>query len=201
MSKSLLLFGVLLLGIMVIVLLSQAGVQKAQLEILRLQADQLQQQNNTLVARQAQLDSEKEYVLSQNQHMQRHIASLQAAYQQVRGQNQRLRAIIAVSGQLADVNWSSIFWLGLAGLLTTAAVVLTTLAIARRIVPAPNQSSDNQPDELATDNLWASPEYRSLAIQKARQIEQWERQSVLAYWNPHRSPMPSYQETTSTNLH
>ena len=201
MTKSLLLFALLILGIVAVALLGQASLQQAQLEILRLQADRLQQQNNALIARQAQLDSEKEYVLSQNQHMQRHIASLQAAYQQVRGQNQRLRAIIAMSGQLAAVNWSSIFWLGLAGLLTTAAVVLTTLAIARRIVPAPNQSSDNQPDELATDNLWASPEYRLLAIQKARQIEQWERQSVLAYWNPHRTSMPSYHETTSTNLH
>jgi hypothetical protein len=200
MSKSLLLFALLILGIVTVALLGQASLQQAQLEILRLQADRLQQQNNALIARQAQLDSEKEYVLSQNQQMQRHIASLQAAYQQVRGQNQRLRAIVAVSGQLIDVNWSSIFWLGLAGLLATATIVITALAVARPIVPALSQSSGNPPDKLATDNPWASPEYRFLAIQKARQIEQWERQSVLAYWNPHRTSMTSYQETTSTNL-
>ena len=201
MSKSLLLFGVLLLGIMVIVLLSQAGVQKAQLEILRLQADQLQQQNNALVVRQAQLDSEKAYLLSQNQQMQQHLASIQAAYQQVRGQNQQFRTIIAVTRQLADVNWSGIFWLGLVGLLVTTTIVSTAYAVAHRSVLAPSQAPDDHPEETAVDNPWASPEYRLLAIQKARQIEQWERQSVLAYWNPHRTSIPGYQEITSTTPH
>lgn len=200
MSKSLLLFGVFVLGLVVILLLSRAGVQQAQLEVLRLQASRLQQQNNALIAQKAQLDREKEYLLSQNQQMQQHLASLQAAYQQVHGQNQQLRAIIATAGQITNVNWPSVFRLGLVGLLVTMTVILTALAIARRIILAPGQSPDDHPEATATDDPWASPEYRLLAIQKARQIEQWERQSVLAYWYPHRTSMPGYQEIITTDL-
>ena len=200
MLKPLLLVVVLVLGFMVVSLLGQAGAQQARLEILYLRTELLQQQNHTLAARQALLDREKENLLSQNQQMQQHLASLQAAYQQARTQNRQLQAVITVAGQLKNVNWSIIFWLGLVGLLTMATVVLAAFVIARRIGPRLNESSGAQPEGPAAETPWASPEYRHLAIQKARKIEQWERQSVLAYLNPHRTSMPTYQETTSTNL-
>jgi len=199
MSKSLLLVVVFVLGLVVILLLSQAGVQQAQLEILRLQADRLQLQNDSLVARQAQLDSEKAYLLSQNQQMHQRLASFQAAYQQARNQNQQLRAIIATAGQIANVNWPSVFRLGLVGLLVTMTGIVMAFEVARRIILASGQSPDDQPKEIEMVDPWASPEYRLMAIQKARQIEQWERQSVLAYLKPHRISIPGYQEVTSTN--
>lgn len=200
MSKSLLLVVVFVLGLVVILLLSQAGVQQAQLEILRLQADRLQMQNDALVAQQAQLDSEKASLLLQNQQMQQRLASFQAAYQQVRSQNQQLRATIATAGQIANVNWPSLFRLGLVGLLVTMTVIVIALEAARRIVLTSGQPPDDHPEEIAADDPWASPEYRLMAIQKARQIEQWERQSVLAYWYPHRTSVPGYQEIITTDL-
>lgn len=200
MSKSLLLCVVLILGVMVLVLIGQAGIQQARLEMVSLQFDRMQQQKLDLAARQAQLDREKQSLLLQNQQMQEHLASWQAAYQQERLRSQRLQAMNAVSGQLATFNWSGLIWLGLVGSLATVVTILTTLAASRRVVSAPAELIYERPEEPVEENPWASPEYRRLAIQKARQIEQWERQSVLAYWHPHPSSTLSYQESSTGNL-
>ncbi|OGO37847.1 MAG: hypothetical protein A2W35_03020 [Chloroflexi bacterium RBG_16_57_11] len=199
MSKSLLLCVVLILGIMILVLIGQTGIQQARLEMVSLQFDRMQQQKLDLAARQAQLDREKQGLLLQNQQMQQHLASWQVAYQQERARSQRLQAMNAVTVQLAAFNWSGLFWLGLVGVLTIAIVVVAVFAIARHYVLNPSNAYHERLEEAATDDPWASREYRRLAIQKARQIEQWERQSVLAYWHPHPSSTPSYQETTSLN--
>lgn len=200
MSKPLLLLVVLILGIMVLVLLGQAGVQQARLEMVSLQFDQMQQQKLDLVARQAQLDREKQSLIWQNQQMQQRLASWQAAYQQEHARSQQIQIMNAVTGQLAAVNWSGLIWLGLAGSLATAILLITILAAGRRIVSTPDVLFNDRPEEQVGENPWASPEYRRLAIQKARQIEQWERQSVLAHWHPLLGSTPSYQETPSGNL-
>lgn len=196
MSKFLLLIVVVVLGVMVLVLLSQAGIQQAQLESLRAQVDQLQQQNHVLVAQQAQLNSEKENLLSQSQQLGQYLTSLQAAYQQEHAQNQLLQAEIAAAEQPANGNASIVFWAGLVGLLAMATGVPASFAIARRLYRAQNHG--DQPIKSPADTLWASQKYREQAIQKARLIELWERHSVLAYWNSHRISLPNHQTTTTT---
>lgn len=183
--KPLLLISIVVLGLLVLLPQGWTDNQEAQLETADAQVNQLQQQNETLMTEQEQLQSEKGDLLLQNQQMHQDLAELEAAYEHLNAQNQTLQAEFAAAAWVADMNLTIAFVAGLVIFLAMSAVSVTAFAIARGTRLTQPQPSANLPEQSKTDELgydrWASRRYRDQAIQKARLLERWERQSLLAF--------------------